>query len=298
MCKHIEVMEVCPRDGFQNLRDFIATGTKIEIIDRLVNCGFKSLEVTSFVSPKAIPQMADAQDIMTACKVAYGGAVELAALVPNLLGAQRAIERGADVITYVVSVSERHNLENTRQTVESSLRAFREVVKIKGESTIRLALATAFDCPFDGPVAPEAVMKVLVAGLDAGADDITFADTIGTASPRQVRELLEAVVAGFPDLRYVLHFHDTQGMALANVATAIELGAARFEAAAYGLGGCPFAPGAAGNVATEDLVNMLHKMGHETGIDLGKLIDTALYIGARLDLPATGHMAKYAVCKR
>lgn len=296
--KQVEIIEVCPRDGFQNIKAPIATETKIEIINALVDCGFTWVEATSFVHPKAIPQMADAAAVLKALKAKHSGRVGFIALAPNLYGAQRAIEAGADAITFVISASEGHNLENTRQTIDQSVAALTEVCKIKGEKKVRLAVATAFDCPFNGVVAPEQVDKLMEAGLAAGADDIILADTIGTATPLQVSALLSLVKDKYPHLPFILHIHDTQGMGLANVLTALNLGVTRFETATFGLGGCPFAPGAAGNIATEDLVNMLHKMGIDTGLEYEKIMQVTRLIEDKLGIPPMGHLAKVASCKR
>jgi hydroxymethylglutaryl-CoA lyase len=293
----VEIIEVCPRDGFQNIKTQIPTQLKLEIINKLVACGFTSIEATSFVHPKAIPQMADAAAVLKAVKQAHAGNVNFIALAPNLYGAERAIEAGADAITFVISASEAHNLANTKQTIAESVAAFGEVCKIKADRKLRLAVATAFDCPFAGAVAPEQVIRLVEAGLAAGADDIVLADTIGTASPCQVETVLVRLADKQPQLSPILHIHDTQGMGLACVLTALQLGVSRFEAAAFGLGGCPFAPGAAGNIATEDMVNMLHKLGVDTGLDAEKLMQAARFIGDSLGTEPAGHMARVASCQ-
>lgn len=288
----IEIIEVGPRDGYQNIKEWIPTETKLEIIDGLVASGFHRMEVTSFVHPKAIPQMADAKDVLQTVKQKYGSALTAIALVPNLFGAEKAMEAGADELTFVISASERHNQENTRQTHEQSIQALKQVCMSKGGVKVRLAIATSFDCPFSGRVPVANVVKLVEAGLAAGADDIYFADTIGTANPMQTTELVQAIQKRYPELPVTLHMHDTRGMGLANVLAAMQLGVTRFEAAIAGLGGCPFAPGAAGNIATEDLVNMLEAMGVQTGINLEKLISVARLAGERLPVELTGHMVR------
>ena len=293
----VEIIEVCPRDGFQNIKVPIPTATKIEIIDKLVNCGFKWIEATSFVHPKAIPQMADATAVLQSVKAKHGDKVKFIALAPNLYGAQRAIEAGADAINFVVSASELHNLENTKQTIDKSLVALAEVCKIKEDRKIRLSVATAFDCPFAGAVTPEQVIRIVDAGLATGVDEIILADTVGTATPLQMQALLSQLVVKYPQISFILHIHDTQGMGLANVLMALSFGVTRFEGAAYGLGGCPFAPGAAGNIATEDLVNMLHKMNITTGVDYEKLMGVAHFIEEKLGILPVGHMSRVASCK-
>lgn len=295
--KKVEIIEVGPRDGFQNVKTLIPTDTKIDIVGKLAECGFRRIEATSFVHPKAIPQMADAAAVLKAAKSRYPNGVRFIALVPNLFGAERAVECGADEITFVVSASERHNMENTKQFIDDSLAALTKVCEMKGNMTVRLAVATAFDCPFAGRVPEEQVVKVVEAGLAAGVDDIVLADTIGTATPLQVTGLMDELMRRYPEIPFILHIHDTQGMGLANVLTAINLGISRFETAICGLGGCPFAPGAAGNIATEDLLNMLTKMGIETGVDFAKVLETARCVEESLEMPAAGHMMRSAVCR-
>lgn len=292
--KQVEIIEVCPRDGFQNIKEAIPTATKIEIIDRLVECGFGVIEATSFVHPIAIPQMADAAEVLQSVKKKHGDRAQFVALAPNLFGAKKAIENGADGITYVTSASEDHNVANTKQTVAQSVAALEEVCKIKGSAKVRLAVATSFDCPFAGKVPTEKVVSLVEAALDAGTDEIVLADTIGTATPLQVEELLMALTRKYPDFPFVLHIHDTDGMGLANVVTAMNLGITRFETAAFGLGGCPFAPGAAGNIATEDLVHMLHKMDISTGLKYNKIVETAHFIEESLHISPVGHMSRVA----
>lgn len=285
----VEVIEVGGRDGFQNVKTWIPTETKLAILERLAECGFKRMEITSFVHPKAIPQMADAADVLTHIKQKYPS-LTCIALAPNLFGARRAIELGADEITFVISASERHNLENTRQTLDQSIAALQEVCRIKNKTRVRLAVATAFHCPFAGPVPIANVFRLIEAGLAAGADDIYYADTIGAANPLEIERLVGSVQQHYPALPITLHLHDTRGMGLANVLAALSMGVTRFEAAVGGLGGCPFAPGAAGNIATEDLVNMLHAMNVETGIDLNSLLETARMVKETLPVTLTGHM--------
>lgn len=292
--QNVEIIEVCPRDGFQNLKAFIPTKIKISIIDKLVDCGFKWIEATSFVHPKALPQMADAAEVLRAAKKKHGAEVRFIALAPNLFGAQRAIDAGADAITFVVSASEKHNLENTKQTIEQSLSAFKEVCAIKGATRIRLGIATSLNCPFSGEIAPEQVARIVDNGMEAGADDIMFADTIGCATPILMEKLLSHMTKRYPTVPFILHIHDTHGMGLANVLTSLQFGMTRFESALFGLGGCPFAPGAAGNIATEDLVNMLHKMGVHTGLDFEKILIAARYVEEQLGIPPVGHMARVA----
>lgn len=295
--KKVEIIEVCPRDGFQNIKTPISTETKIEIINKLVDCGFNWIEATSFINPKAIPQMADAAEVLKNAKEKHADKVGFIALALNLIGAQRAIEAGADAITYVVSASEKHNFENTRRTIDQSINEFIQVCKIKENVKVRFSIATALECPFAGTIDPSRVVQLVEAGLAVGADEVVLADTTGTANPVQIEALLSILIFRFPKVPFILHIHDTQGMGLANVLTALDFGINRFETAAAGLGGCPYAPGAAGNIATEDLVNMMHKMGIATGIDYANIIDVARYIAKKLEIPLVGHMARLTSCQ-
>jgi len=291
----VEITEVGPRDGFQNIETWIPTRDKINIVEGLIECGLERIEITSFVHPKAIPQMADAADVLTAVKHRHPEGIRCGVLVPNLYGAQRAIELGADEIVFVISASERHNLENTRQTVAQSLSAFELVCRIKEKVLVRLAIATAFNCPFTGTVPLENVTRLVEAGRAAGADEVMLADTIGTAHPLQVETLLDLLIPRYGS-GLVLHLHDTHGMGLANVLICLSMGITRYETALGGLGGCPFAPGAAGNIATEDLVNMLQGMNIQTGINLSKLIALAQTAAASLPVSFSGHMI-HAQCQ-
>lgn len=289
------IVEVGPRDGFQNIKEWIPTQTKLEVIGSLLEAGFKSIEITSFAHPKAIPQMADAREVVAAVRGEKPQG-DLNVLVPNLTGAKAAWESGLTSVTYVLSVSERHNQENVRRTVEQSLD---ELLKIRKEIPglhVKADLATAFGCPFVGKIATGQVLEVMEKCLKLGVSEICLCDTIGIANPRQTEELLREVASSFPGTPVSLHFHDTRGMGLANIATALRQGYRVFEAAVGGLGGCPFAPGAAGNVASEDLVNMLEEMGFNTGISLERLLETTRIIKEKITPGITGHMSQ--VCTR
>lgn len=294
--QRVSITEVGPRDGLQNIKEWIPTETKLAIIEGLVGAGLKKIEVTSFVHPKAIPQMADAATVLQTVKRKYAGKVACVALAPNLFGAAKAIELGADEINYVVSASEKHNLENINQTIEQSLAALKAVCEIKPELTVRLVVATSFVCPFAGKIEPSQVARVIEAGLAAGAKEIALGDTIGKAHPLHVETLLTYLQPRFADVDFILHLHDTYGMGLASIMTALHMGITKYEASVGGLGGCPFAPGAAGNIATEDLVNMLHEMNIETGIDLPALVGVARMIDKAIPLSVNGHMVKVG-CK-
>lgn len=294
--KHVEITEVGPRDGFQNIKEWIPTKTKLELIEQIISCGFKKIEVTAFVHPKAVPQMADADKILTTLKSSHPD-IFFIALAPNLKGVANAVKAGADQINYIVSASGRHNFENTRQTIDQSLKGLEEVCRMKEGTKIGLAVPTAFNCPWTGPVPVENVIKIIEYGLSAGVDDIGIADTIGSANPVQVSRVIHVLKDYFLGINISLHFHDTRGMGLANIVSALQAGATRFETSIGALGGCPFAPGAAGNIATEDLIHMLHEMGIETGINLKKVMDTVFRAEEVLPVQINSHMAKAVSCE-
>jgi hydroxymethylglutaryl-CoA lyase len=287
----VEIMEVCPRDGFQSVKEFIPTEHKVAIIDGLAGTGISSMEVTSFVSPKAIPQMADAADVLAEFKKKWKGKVTSIALIPNLRGAEGAMASGVDWMNFVISASEAHNQANTKRTVDESIAEMEKVAALKGSTKLRVSVATAFACPFAGPVAPEKVVRVIDRALEAGADGITMADTIGTADPKYLTSTLSVIREKYGDYPFTLHLHDTYGRALANMVAAMGLGIASFDAAAGGLGGCPFAPGAAGNAATEDMVNMAERMGISTGIDILKVLSVVRTMESVYGLKINSHLA-------
>jgi hydroxymethylglutaryl-CoA lyase len=273
--KRVFINEVAVRDGFQSEPEFVPTADKIRLIDRLSATGLARIEVTSFVSPKAIPNLRDAQEVMQGIRRNPG--VIYAALVPNERGAQRALECQVDEINLVMSVGETHNIANMRMTHEQSLTQFQRVMALLEGTSMRVngTVATAFGCPFDGPQPVQKVMDVVAQYLDIGMHSITLADTTGMASPRQVGELSRVFFDRYRDVPLTLHFHNTRGMGLANVVAGLDAGANSFDASLGGIGGCPFAPGATGNICTEDLVHMLHACGVDTGVDLDLLLAIA-----------------------
>ncbi len=273
--KAVSIREVGPRDGFQMERDFIPTDTKIEIINGLVDSGIRLFEATSFVSPKAIPQLRDAFDVMAGVHRVKG--LEMGALVPNVRGAENAALARVDEMVLLVSASESHNKSNVNQTIESSLRGFETVVKIASDVRIglRCSMSVAFGCPFEGDVDPEKVTRVVERMVTLGINRISLCDTTGMATPPIVRGTCQFVMDRYPDLDVSLHFHNTRGLGLVNVYEALNMGLYIFESSVAGLGGCPFAPGATGNVCTEDLVYLMGELGFETGINLVELIKVA-----------------------
>ncbi|WAC26592.1 hydroxymethylglutaryl-CoA lyase [Ancylobacter sp. SL191] len=287
----VHIQEVVTRDGLQIEPRFLPTPDKIALIDALSQTGVAKIEVTSFVSPKAVPNLADAREVARAITRRPG--VTYVALVPNLRGAQEALEAGLDELNLVLSVSATHNLANMRMSPEQSLDGFRAiVVAAKGRAKLNGSIATAFGCPFEGAQAPEKVLALVGRYLEIGLDSVTLADTTGMANPRQVAGLVRAVRQSFGTVPLTLHFHNTRGMGLANVVAALEEGADRFDASLGGLGGCPFAPGATGNISTEDLVHMLDEMGVATGVDLPALLTLARGLPALIGHDIPGQVAK------
>ena len=285
----VQIVEVGPRDGFQSIKEWIPTELKLEIITSLIEANLRKIEVTSFVHPKAIPQMQDARDVVKEVLDKYDDE-DIIALVPNLVGAETAWKAGIKQITYVISASERHNMENVRRTVEESFAELKSLKERIPDLQIKLDVATVFGCPFLGHIPVEQVYKMIDNGLAIGVDEICLCDTIGIANPKQVGDMLTKIRDRYPDRVFSLHLHDTRGMGLANTLVALQKGITIFESAIGGLGGCPFAPGAAGNIATEDLVHMLEQMGIKTNIQLPKLLETAQLIKNKINPNLTGHM--------
>jgi hydroxymethylglutaryl-CoA lyase len=276
--KRLFMQEVATRDGFQNEKTFIETEDKIALINDLSQCGYAKIEVTSFTSPKAIPALRDAEAVMAG--IERNPAIEYTVLVPNVRGAERALGCGIDEANLVMSVSEPHNRSNLRMTREQSFAQLKDVVGVigRGPVAVNVSLSTVFGCPMQGDVPIEDVLGWVDRFAALGVRGVTLCDTTGMAYPSQVETLSRQVLERFPQLQVTLHFHNTRGMALANTLAALEAGIDRFDASLGGLGGCPYAPGASGNVCMEDLVHMLDLMGYDTGMD----IDRVLAASARL----------------
>ena len=270
----ISVREVGPRDGLQN-EDPVPTDTKIELINRLSATGVGRIEAVSFVRPEAIPQMADAAEVWQ--RISKAPSVRYSALVPNLRGAGRALDSGLTEIEAVVSASDTHNRKNVNRGTEESLDDIAVIIDQAHQrgATCQVIVSTAWGCPYEGDVPVSRVVRVAGRAVADGADSISFGDTTGMATPRRVRELVGEFRLAYSGVPLNLHFHNTRGTGLANVLTALELGVADFDASVGGLGGCPYAPGATGNIATEELVYMVEDMGVATGIDLAAMIDAA-----------------------
>lgn len=278
--KKVSVYEVGPRDGLQNEARQVPTPDKIRFIDALVASGIRDIEITSFVSPKWIPQLADASEV--ARGVARPAGVRMSALVPNRRGLDSALAAGMKEVAVFMSASETHNQKNVNKPIAATLAAFDDVVPHARAAgvPVRAYLSTCFGCPYEGDVDPERVVALTGRLRELGVYQVSISDTIGVANPRQVEDVLGRVLAQHPIEAIAVHFHDTQGTALANCLVALTMGVTTIDAAAGGLGGCPYAPGASGNLATEDVVAMLHGMGVETGIDLDKLAEASRTAGS------------------
>jgi len=295
--KRVTVVEVGPRDGLQNERVLIPTEVKVRFVDALSDAGLPAIEVTSFVNPKAIPQLADAEDVLSAITRKPG--VRYPVLVPNERGFERALAAGAHEIAVFTAASETFNKHNINATIAESIERFKPVVAGAKKHAMRVRgyVSTCFGCPYEGSIKPAAVLDVVMKLLTLGIDEISIGDTIGVATPRQVADLCELLLKKIDAGRLALHLHDTRGTALANVVSGLQSGVAIFDSSAGGLGGCPYAPGAAGNLATEDLIYMLNGMGIETGVSLDKVVRASELLAAQLDHPLTSKYYQAATTK-
>lgn len=289
---NITITEVGPRDGLQSEKSFIPTDRKVQLIDAIFASGIRSIEATSFVSPSAVPQMSDAAEVLKAIRRPEGSVVSV--LAPNVRGAHGAIRAGADELATFVSASATHNKKNLNRSVADSLSNIEEVAELASQHGIplRAAVATAFGCPFEGDVDVKSVVSIVQAFARMGILHVGLADTTGMATPGIVRTVCASVRTAVPEARLSLHFHNTRGLGLLNVAAGIDLGIAEYDSSIGGVGGCPFAPGATGNVCTEDLVHYLHEDGHSTGIDLDSLIRVAWLMEETLDRPLPGQVMR------
>ncbi len=299
----VTIYEVGPRDGLQNEARQVPTADKLRFIDALVGAGIRDIEITSFVSPKWIPQLADAAEVARGVNRPAG--VKMSALVPNRRGLDTALASGMKVVAVFLSASETHNKKNVNKTIADTLAAFDEVIPfaIAAKVAVRAYVSTVFGCPYEGDVDPQRVVDLTSKLRDMGVYQISLGDTIGVANPRQTEDVFGKVLAAHPAETIAMHFHDTQGTALANCLVGLQMGITTIDAAAGGLGGCPYAPGASGNLATEDVVAMLHSMGVATGIDLDKLTEAsrtaATFVGH--ELPSKylkAHLGKQARARR
>jgi len=299
----VTIYEVGPRDGLQNEARQVPTADKIRFIDALVAAGIRNIEITSFVSPKWIPQLADAAEV--ARGVARPAGVRMSALVPNKRGLETAMASGMKEVAVFLSASETHNKKNVNKTIAETLAAFDDVVPhaLAAGLKVRAYVSTVFGCPYEGDVDPERAVSLVGQLREMGVYEVSLGDTIGVANPQQVEDVLGRVLAKHAASGIAVHFHDTQGTALANCLVSLTMGITTIDASAGGLGGCPYAPGAAGNLATEDVVAMLHGMNVKTGIDLDKLAEAsrtaATFVGH--ELPSKylkAHLGKQARARR
>ena len=283
--------EVATRDGFQIEPHFIPTDLKVELIDALSQCGYAKIEATSFTSPKAIPMLKDAEEVMS--RIQRNPKVEYSVLVPNLRGAQRALDSRADELNLVMSTSETHNRSNLRMGREESFSALREVIEfINGRIPINVSLSTAFGCPMEGDVPQDVVINYVSRFDNLGVRGVTICDTTGMAQPVQVTKMIDALHKKFKHLQLTMHFHNTRGMGLANILASVQSGITRFDGSLGGLGGCPYAPGASGNVCSEDAIHMVDAMGYDTGINIDALLAIAKGLPQIVGHDVPGQVAK------
>jgi hydroxymethylglutaryl-CoA lyase len=294
----VRIVEMGPRDGLQNEKQSIALATKLELIERLADAGLSEIEATSFVSPKWVPQMADHDALMRTLKRRPG--VSYPVLTPNLQGFEAAAAAGADYVAVFAAASEAFSKKNINCSIAESIERFLPVMAAARARAIQVRgyVSCAIGCPYEGDVAPSKAAEVTQRLADIGCHEVSLGDTIGVGTPASVQRLLEACAKVLPLRRLAGHFHDTYGMGVANVHAAYQFGLRAFDASVGGLGGCPYAKGATGNVATEDVVYLLHGLGAHTGIDLDALVDTAAWISSQLGRPPASRVARALLAKR
>lgn len=290
----IEIIEVGPRDGLQNESNPISVQQKVALVERLFQAGLKRIEVGAFVAPQAVPQMADSGQVVKRLSSMTLPKHRFLVLVPNARGLDDALEAGAREIAVFTAASETFNQKNIRCSIDESFRRIQDVLKRTRGKRIKIRgyVSMAFGCPFEGAVPTRKVYEVTERLLDLGVSEVSIGDTIGVATPRQVRTLLKGFRRLAPPQKLALHFHDTRGLALANVVEALDHDISKFDSSIGGLGGCPYAPGATGNLATEDLVYLLHGMGLPTGIDLPRLIETNAWLAGLFERPLPSRVSR------
>ena len=295
---HVRIVEMGPRDGLQNEGQVVPLTTKLELIERLADAGLREIEATSFVSPKWVPQMADHAELMRA--LPRRPRVRYPVLTPNLQGFEAALAAGADRVAVFAAASEAFSKKNINCSIAESIERFLPVMAAARAAgvAVRGYVSCVIGCPYEGTIAPAKVAEVSERLIDIGCDEVSLGDTIGVGTPASVQRMLEAVAARVPLEHLAGHYHDTYGMAVANVYASYQFGLRVFDASVGGLGGCPYAKGATGNVATEDVVYLLHGLGAHTGIDLDRLVDTAAWISARLERPPASRVARALLAKR
>lgn len=290
--KHVRIMEVSPRDGLQNIRSELSTGIKVELINRLCDAGLKELEVASFVNPKWVPQMADAKQVLS--QLSPQPNTSYTVLTPNLQGLERALDAGVKNIAVFTAVSETFTQKNTNCTIDESLQRISDIMKLALANNIRVRgyVSCVLGCPYEGDVSYQEVARISKALIDLGCYEVSLGDTIGLGTPLKAQVMLETVLKQVANKQLALHFHDTRGQALANILACLEYGISCIDASVAGLGGCPYAKGASGNVSTEDVVYMLHGMGIKTDVDLDKLAHAGQYITKQLGVQSQSHVGK------
>ncbi|CAN5507297.1 bifunctional 3-hydroxy-3-isohexenylglutaryl-CoA lyase/hydroxymethylglutaryl-CoA lyase [soil metagenome] len=294
----VRIVEVGPRDGLQNEKTVVTLETKLELIDKLADAGLREIEATSFVSPKWVPQMGDHSDLMKQLKRKPG--VSYPVLTPNLKGFEAAVEAGADHVAVFAAASESFSQKNINCSIDESLDRFAPLMEAAARHKVKVRgyVSCVIDCPYEGAVSPVRVREVAERLMAMGCYEVSLGDTIGTGTPATVLRMLETVASGVTVDKLAGHYHDTYGMAAANVYASYQFGVRTFDASVGGLGGCPYAKGATGNVATEDVVYLLHGLEADTGIDLGKLIDCAAWISGRLGREPIGRVTRAMLAKR
>ena len=271
----VTITEVCPRDGFQSVSEWIPTEEKVRMINRLINCGYKQIEVTSFVHPKAIPQLKDADEVLK--KIKRSEHLKLRALVPNTRGLERAIAVGVDKAKLMLSASDSHSISNANCKTEEALRKFEPLIDLAGKKGMKVSgsISVAFGCPYEGEIPVERLVMICERYRSLGIQEISLADTTGMANPLRIKNNVRELRQRFPDFTFSLHLHNTRGMAFANAVAGWEEGIVHFDSSAGGLGGCPYAPGASGNIASEDLIHGFEEMGICTGVSLNNVLEAA-----------------------
>lgn len=271
----VTITEVCPRDGFQSVKEFIPTDVKVELINHLMRCGYKQIEVTSFVHPKAIPQLKDADEVLQ--KIDRRPGVQLRALIPNLRGLERAIQAGVDKVKLMLSASDSHSLSNANAPVKEALERFYPLMDVAAKNNINVSgsISVAFGCPYEGEVPVERLIWICEQYREMGICEVSLADTTGMANPMKIKTVVRQLKQAFPQFAFSLHLHNTRGMAFANAVAGLEEGITHFDSSVAGLGGCPYAPGASGNIASEDLIHGFEEMGIKTAVNLDEVLNVA-----------------------
>jgi hydroxymethylglutaryl-CoA lyase len=296
--RQIWITDVAARDGLQNEKQPVSAAAKIELVERLARAGVRNVEATSFVSPKWVPQMADAKDVMAG--IARQSGVIYSVLTPNMQGFEAALAARADEVVIFAAASEAFSQKNINCSIEESIARFAPVARAAKDAGVRVraAVSCAWGCPYQGEVSTQSVVSVVERLRDLGCDEIGIADTIGVGTAGRVKTVLEAAAKVYPLAQISGHFHDTYGQALANVYAALEVGVSRFDSSAGGMGGCPYAKGATGNVATEDVLYLLHGLGMQTGIDLDQVVDAGAFISEQVGKPYASRAGKALLTKR